>query len=145
METKWLVRAASLAAVVGSLTWQVNAQAQATSPKKEAEDDGPFAPKGKTGKLREEEQAANAPKPEPEAPPPKEKPYGAGVDIVLHCCSAYRAMNLAALKVFQAIRRDGTQKNVVADMQTRDDLYKYLDYHSYERKLDDLFAAEKKK
>jgi methylisocitrate lyase len=70
---------------------------------------------------------------------------GAGVDIVLHCCSAYRAMNLAALKVYQAIRRDGTQKNVVADMQTRDDLYKYLDYHAYEQKLDDLFASEKQK
>ncbi len=67
----------------------------------------------------------------------------AGVDIVLHCCSAYRAMNLAALKVYQAIRRDGTQKNVVADMQTRDDLYKYLDYHAYERKLDDLFQSRK--
>jgi methylisocitrate lyase len=67
-----------------------------------------------------------------------------GVDIVLHCCSAYRAMNLAALKVYRAIRRDGTQKSVVADMQTREDLYKYLDYHAYEAKLDDLFAAEKK-
>jgi methylisocitrate lyase len=70
---------------------------------------------------------------------------GAGVDIVLHCCSAYRAMNLAALKVYQAIRRDGTQKNVVADMQTRDDLYKYLDYDAYERKLDALFSAGKEK
>jgi methylisocitrate lyase len=70
--------------------------------------------------------------------------HAVGVDLVLHCCSAYRAMNLAALKVYQAIRRDGTQKNVVADMQTRDDLYKYLDYHAYEAKLDDLFAAEKK-
>jgi methylisocitrate lyase len=68
-----------------------------------------------------------------------------GVDIVLHCCSAYRAMNLAALKVYQAIRRDGTQKNVVADMQTRDDLYKYLDYHAYEQKLDALFSREKEK
>jgi methylisocitrate lyase len=68
---------------------------------------------------------------------------GAGVDIVLHCCSAYRAMNLAALKVYQAIRRDGTQKNVVADMQTRDDLYKYLDYHAYEQKLDELFQSGK--
>lgn len=67
----------------------------------------------------------------------------AGVDIVLHCCSAYRAMNLAALKVYQAIRRDGTQKNVVGDMQTRDDLYRYLDYHAYERKLDALFDAQK--
>jgi methylisocitrate lyase len=69
----------------------------------------------------------------------------AGVDIVLHCCSAYRAMNLAALKVYEAIRRDGTQKNVVGDMQTRDDLYQYLDYHSYEQKLDALFSAGKEK
>ena len=68
-----------------------------------------------------------------------------GVDIVLHCCSAYRAMNLAALKVLEAIRRDGTQKNVIDTMQTRDDLYKFLDYHAYERKLDDLFASEKDK
>ena len=63
----------------------------------------------------------------------REELGSAGVDIVLHCCSAYRAMNLAALKVYQAIRRDGTQKNVLADMQTRDDLYKYLDYHAYEQ------------
>jgi methylisocitrate lyase len=69
----------------------------------------------------------------------------AGVDIVLHCCSAYRAMNLAALEVYQAIRRDGTQRNVVAKMQTRDDLYKYLDYHAYEQKLDALFSMEKEK
>src|SRR5271169_3676831 len=48
-----------------------------------------------------------------------------GVDIVLHCCSAYRAMNLAALNTYQAIRRDGTQKNVLDTMQTRADLYKY--------------------
>jgi methylisocitrate lyase len=73
----------------------------------------------------------------------REELGGAGVDIVLHCCSAYRAMNLAALKVYEAIRRDGTQKNVIGSMQTRDDLYKFLDYHAYERKLDELFAAEK--
>ena len=70
---------------------------------------------------------------------------GADVDIVLFCCSAYRAMNAAALKVYAAIRRDGTQKNVVELMQTRADLYKYLDYHSYEQKLDALFAASKGK
>jgi methylisocitrate lyase len=64
-----------------------------------------------------------------------------GVDIVLHCCSAYRAMNAAALATYQAIRRDGTQKNVLASMQTREDLYRYLDYHAYEDKLDRLFAA----
>ena len=68
-----------------------------------------------------------------------------GVDIVLHCCSAYRAMNAAALMTYQAIRRDGTQKNVLAQMQTREDLYKYLDYHSYEQKLDQLFAQGKEK
>jgi len=68
-----------------------------------------------------------------------------GVDIVLHCCSAYRAMNAAALKVYDAIRRDGTQKNVLDLMQTRADLYQYLDYHAYENKLDQLFAASKPK
>jgi len=66
-----------------------------------------------------------------------------GVDIVLHCCSAYRAMNAAALATYQAIRRDGTQKNLLASMQTREELYRYLDYHSYEDKLDRLFAAGK--
>jgi methylisocitrate lyase len=66
-----------------------------------------------------------------------------GVDIVLHCCSAYRAMNAAALATYQAIRRDGTQKNVLASMQTREDLYRYLDYHAYEDRLDRLFAADK--
>jgi methylisocitrate lyase len=66
-----------------------------------------------------------------------------GVDIVLYCCSAYRAMNAAALNTYQAIRRDGTQKNVLETMQTRADLYKYLNYHSYEDKLDSLFAREK--
>jgi methylisocitrate lyase len=75
----------------------------------------------------------------------REELGAAGVDIVLHCCSAYRAMNLAALKVYQAIRREGTQKNVLGDMQTRDELYRYLDYHAYERKLDDLFSVEKEK
>ena len=65
------------------------------------------------------------------------------VDIVLYCCSAYRAMNAAALKVFQAIRADGTQKNVVDTMQTRADLYEYLGYHEYEEKLDALFAKSK--
>lgn len=68
-----------------------------------------------------------------------------GVDIVLHCCSAYRAMNAAALATYQAIRRDGTQKYVLDTMQTRADLYTYLDYHAYEAKLDELFAAGKSK
>ena len=54
-------------------------------------------------------------------------------------------MNAAALATYQAIRRDGTQKNVLDSMQTRADLYRYLDYHAYEDKLDHLFAAEKDK
>jgi len=66
-----------------------------------------------------------------------------GVDIVLYCCSAYRAMNAAALRTYEAIRRDGTQKNVLDLMQTRADLYKYLDYYAYEQKLDRLFASTK--
>jgi methylisocitrate lyase len=66
-----------------------------------------------------------------------------GVDIVLYCCSAYRAMNAAALATYQAIRREGTQKNVVERMQTRAELYEYLNYHSYEAKLDQLFAQSK--
>lgn len=65
------------------------------------------------------------------------------VDMVLYCCGAYRAMNAAALKVYQAIREQGTQKNVVELMQTRADLYKYLGYHAYEDKLDELFAQKK--
>jgi methylisocitrate lyase len=64
----------------------------------------------------------------------------ADVDIVLYCCSAYRAMNAAALKVYQAIRREGTQKSVLPLMQTRAELYEHLGYHDYERKLDELFA-----
>lgn len=68
----------------------------------------------------------------------------AGVDIVLYCCGAYRAMNAAALKVYEAIRAEGTQKSVVPLMQSRADLYKYLDYHAYEQKLDELFARGKR-
>jgi methylisocitrate lyase len=67
----------------------------------------------------------------------------AGVDIVLYCCGAYRAMNAAALKVYEAIRSEGTQKSVVPLMQSRADLYKYLDYHAYEQKLNELFAKRK--
>jgi methylisocitrate lyase len=68
-----------------------------------------------------------------------------GVDIVLHCCSAYRAMNAAALATYEAIRRDGTQKNVLSSMQSRADLYRYLDYYAYEEKLDQLFALDRDK
>ena len=69
----------------------------------------------------------------------------ANVSIVIYPLSAFRAMNAAALKVYNAIRRDGTQKNVLDLMQTRADLYEFLDYHAYERKLDALFAKDKAK
>jgi methylisocitrate lyase len=67
----------------------------------------------------------------------------ADVAMVLYPLSAFRAMNAAALRVYEAIRKDGTQKGVVESMQTRDELYDYLDYHAYERKLDSLFARDK--
>ena len=74
----------------------------------------------------------------------KEELGSAGVDMVLYCCAAYRAMNAAALKVYKAIRTEGTQKNVVGLMQTREELYDFLGYYQYEQKLDQLFAKEKK-
>ena len=64
----------------------------------------------------------------------------AGVDIALYCCGAYRAMNKAALNFYDTVRREGTQKNIIDTLQTRAELYDYLDYHSYEDKLDRLFA-----
>lgn len=64
------------------------------------------------------------------------------VDMALYCCSAYRAMNAAALKVYQTIRKEGTQKHVVPMMQTRAELYEFLDYHQYERKLNELFEKK---
>lgn len=73
----------------------------------------------------------------------REELAAAGVDIILYCCGAYRAMNAAALTVYEAIRREGTQKSVVPIMQSRSDLYRYLDYHAYEQKLDELFAKRK--
>ncbi len=69
----------------------------------------------------------------------------AQVAIALYPLSAFRAMNAAALKVYDAIRREGSQKSVVDLMQTRADLYETLDYLAYERKLDQLFAKEKAK
>jgi methylisocitrate lyase len=68
---------------------------------------------------------------------------GAHVAIALYPLSAFRAMNQAALRVYEALRRDGTQKSVVDTMQTRDDLYEFLGYHGYEQKLDQLFASRK--
>ncbi len=74
----------------------------------------------------------------------REELAAAGVDIILYCCAAYRAMNAAALKVYETIRTEGTQKSALPLMQTRDELYKNLDYLAYEQKLDDLFAKGKK-
>ncbi|AJX14050.1 methylisocitrate lyase [Burkholderia ubonensis] len=68
----------------------------------------------------------------------------ANVDIALYCCGAYRAMNKAALNFYETLRRDGTQKAAVPTMQTRAELYDFLGYHAYERKLDELFAQGKK-
>ena len=70
---------------------------------------------------------------------------GADVAMALYPLSAFRAMNSAALRVFQAIRTDGTQKNVLDTMQTRNELYEFLNYHAYEQKLDQLFAKGRKK
>jgi methylisocitrate lyase len=65
---------------------------------------------------------------------------GADVSLVLYPLSAFRAMNKAAENVYTAIRRDGTQKNVVDTMQTREELYDRIGYHAYEQKLDALFS-----
>jgi methylisocitrate lyase len=68
----------------------------------------------------------------------------ADVSLALYPLSAFRAMNAAALNVYEHIRSDGTQQNVMETMQTRAELYDYLGYHAYEEKLDELFAKEKK-
>src|SRR5439155_13534038 len=64
----------------------------------------------------------------------------AGVAIALYPLSAFRAMNKAALDVYQVLRREGTQRAIIDNMQTRSELYDYLGYHAYEQKLDALFA-----
>jgi len=69
---------------------------------------------------------------------------GADVAMVLYPLSAFRAMNAAALKVYEGIRKDGTQRHVLDTMQTRAELYDFLGYHAYEEKLDELFAKDKK-
>jgi methylisocitrate lyase len=68
---------------------------------------------------------------------------GADVSMALYPLSAFRAMNQAALKVYETMRAEGTQKNVIDLMQTRADLYEHLGYHAYEQKLDELFKGEK--
>lgn len=67
----------------------------------------------------------------------------AGVSIALYPLSAFRAANAAALNVYQTVMAEGSQQSVIDSMQTRADLYDYLDYHSYEQKLDALFQEDK--
>lgn len=73
----------------------------------------------------------------------KQDLFEAGADMVLYPLSAFRAANLAALKVYESLKQDGHQRNQVDNMQTRMDLYKFLGYHDYEQKLDQLFAESK--
>jgi len=68
----------------------------------------------------------------------------ANVDIALYCCGAYRAMNKAALHFYETVRREGTQKNIIDTLQTRNELYDFLGYHAYEDKLDALFAQTRR-
>ncbi len=70
----------------------------------------------------------------------KQELYKAGVNMVLYPLSAFRAMNKTALHIYDAIRKDGTQRIVLDDMQTRQELYDLIHYFSYESKLDELFA-----
>ncbi|KMV30874.1 2-methylisocitrate lyase [Photobacterium swingsii] len=65
-----------------------------------------------------------------------------GVDMVLYPLSAFRAMNQAALNVYQHLKNDGHQRQVVDEMQTREALYQFLGYHQYEAKLDKLFSKK---
>lgn len=65
-----------------------------------------------------------------------------GVSLALYPLSAFRAMNAAALQVYECLRKDGSQKAVVDQMQSRADLYNYLGYHEFEQKLDELFSGE---
>lgn len=67
------------------------------------------------------------------------------VSLVLYPLSAFRAMNAAALKVYRAIRNEGSQRNVIDTMQTRAELYEFLDYHAYEEKLNSLFFESSRK
>lgn len=68
----------------------------------------------------------------------KEELSAAGVRLILYPLSAFRAMNAAALNVYKTIRQTGTQKNLLEQMQTRDELYDILNYHAYEQQLDEF-------
>ena len=67
-----------------------------------------------------------------------------GVAMALYPLSAFRAMNQAALNVYNTLRSQGTQGSLIDTMQSRNDLYEFLGYHEYENKLDTLFSKEKK-
>src|SRR5690625_1417277 len=67
----------------------------------------------------------------------------AGVELILYPLSAFRAANKAAQNVYQHIRTEGTQKNVIDTMQTRNELYESIGYYEYEKKLDELFKQNK--
>jgi methylisocitrate lyase len=67
----------------------------------------------------------------------------AGVAIALYPLSAFRAMNKAALGVYETLRKTGTQKSALTQMQTREELYDFLNYHAYEQKLDELFSRNR--
>lgn len=75
----------------------------------------------------------------------KEELAEAGVSMILYPLSAFRVMNAAALNAYQTIQSQGTQKNIVTEMQTREELYSVLNYYSYEKKLDALFSQGKEK
>ncbi len=65
-----------------------------------------------------------------------------GISMALYPLSAFRAMNKAALNVYQVLREKGTQESVIDTMQTRAELYDFLGYHEYEQKIDELFAND---
>jgi len=75
----------------------------------------------------------------------KEQLSDVGVEMVLYPLSAFRAMNKAALNVYSAILNEGSQQSQIENMQTRAELYDFLDYHSYENTLDNLFSTKSDK
>ena len=75
----------------------------------------------------------------------KEQLSDVGVEMVLYPLSAFRAMNKAALNVYSAILNEGSQQSEIENMQTRAELYDFLDYHTYENTLDNLFSSKSDK
>ena len=73
----------------------------------------------------------------------KEQLGDVGVEMVLYPLSAFRAMNKAAYNVYSSILNEGSQQSQIENMQTRAELYDFLDYHTYENTLDNLFSSTK--